>query len=232
MASTLTGDRPERAVGMPLHAGGSTGTIAGVIEDTYSGSDGRPLPMIVVPMPASAPAASLLVLADDLAGARQAVRAAVTAADPTMPLMLLQTLEERIDDASNGLRQLVTAAATFGLLSVALAGAGLHSLLSYTVRRRRHEIGVRVALGARSSEILRLTAMPVVRLVSTGAVAGVLLAVGIAAVMRAAILGVSPVDPRGLLPSVAILLVAAMAGAAGPTLQAIRIHPMDALREE
>jgi ABC-type antimicrobial peptide transport system permease subunit len=74
--------------------------------------------------------------------------------------------------------------------------------------------------------------MPVVRLVSTGAVAGVLLAVGIAAVMRAAILGVSPVDPRGLLPSVAILLVAAMAGAAGPTLQAIRIHPMDALREE
>jgi putative ABC transport system permease protein len=126
----------------------------------------------------------------------------------------------------------VTAAATFGLLSVGLAGAGLHSLLSYTVRRRRHEIGVRVALGAQSLEILRLTTAPVVRLVTIGAVAGVLLAVLIAAALHAVVLGVSPVDPRGLLPSVAILLVAAMAGAAGPTLQAIRIHPMDALREE
>ena len=233
MASVLTDARPESVVGMPLRAGaGASGTIAGVIEDTHMGVDGRPLPVIVLPMPASVPAASLLVRAGDLAGARQSVREAVTAADPTMPLLRLPTLEERIDESSNGLRQLVVAAATFGLLSVVLAGAGLHSLMSYAVRRRRHEIGVRVALGARSHQIVRLAVGPALRLVSIGAGAGMLLAVPIAALIRAVLLGVSPMDPRGLLPSVAILLVAALAGAAGPALQAIRIEPMDALREE
>ncbi|HVD92149.1 MAG TPA: FtsX-like permease family protein [Vicinamibacterales bacterium] len=118
------------------------------------------------------------------------------------------------------------------VLSIALAGAGLHSLLSYTVRRRTREIGIRVALGAPASEIIWMVTRPGLSLVSTGAVAGVAVAMPIAMVLRSTMVGVFPLDPRGLLPSIAILLCVAIVAAIGPAYHAGRVDPMRSLREE
>ena len=235
LASMLTGGSANGALGLSIRAGGLPRVeVTGVIEDTQVGGDGRALPMVFLPMSSltAARVVSLLVLATNLPGARLAVAEAVTAADPTLPLASLPTLHQKTYDLSRGLREMLSVAATLGLLSVALAGAGLHSLLSYAVRRRRREIGIRMALGARSREIVRLAVAPSLCLVLAGAAAGIAVAVPIAAVMRAALLGVSPIDPRGLLPSVAILSAVALFSAAGPTLRAIRVDPIDALREE
>ena len=94
------------------------------------------------------------------------------------------------------------------------------------------EIGIRVALGARTNEIVWLVAAPVVWLVSGGAAGGLATAIPIAAVIRSSLLGVSPIDARGLLPSVAILLCVALVAALGPIYQATRVDPIRSLREE
>ena len=207
--------------------------VIGVVPDTERAGDGTPLPMLLLPMPAVPPQAlSLIVRATDVDAATQAVRAAVTAADPSVPIVRLEMLDVRVSELSRSARTVLSMSAAIGIISIALAGAGLHSLLSYTVRRRKREIGIRVALGARTNEIVWLVASPVVWLVSAGAAGGLATAIPIAAVIRSALLGVSPIDARGLLPSVAILLCVALVAALGPIYQATRADPIRSLREE
>jgi predicted permease len=238
LASVLSGTgaaggRADAAIGARIRVGRTDAEIVGVIEDMpVGGGDGTPVPILILPMSPTAPdVVAILVRANDGAGARQAMAAAVTAIDPTLPVPRIQTFDDQIAEASRGLRDLVSMAATLGGLSVALAGAGLHSLLAYAVRRRRREIGIRVALGAQSREVVGMAVAPAVWLVVAGAVAGLALAMPVALVIRASLPGVSPLDLRGLLPSVAILMLVAVVGAAGPTFQAIRVQPIDALRE-
>jgi putative ABC transport system permease protein len=207
--------------------------VAGLVADTERAGDGTPLPMLFLPMPAvPAPYVFLVVHATDVNAATPAIRAAVAAADPAVPIARLEALDTRMGDLTRGLRAITSMAAAIGLVSIGLAGAGLHSLLSYTVRRRKREMGIRVALGARPNEILRLVTAPVVWLVSAGAVAGMAAAVLLATVLRSGLLGVSPLDPRGLLPGLAILLCVALIAAIGPAYHATRVDPIQCLREE
>ena len=183
--------------------------------------------MLLLPMPAvPPPALSLIVRATDVDAATQAIRAAVTAADPSVPIVRLEMLDARVSQLSRSARTILSMSAAIGIISIALAGAGLHSLLSYTVRRRKREIGIRVALGARTNEIVWLVAAPMVWLVSAGAAGGLATAIPIAAVIRSSLLGVSPIDARGLLPGVAILLCVALVAALGPIYQATRVDPI------
>jgi len=189
--------------------------------------------MLFLPMPAVPPSSiSLIVRAADATGAREAIRAAVTAADSSVPIVRLETLDARVSQLSRGLRAIVSTAAAIGIVSIGVAGAGLHSLLSYTVRRRKREIGIRVALGARRNEIVWLVTAPVVWLVTAGAAAGLAVAIPIAALLRSALAGTSPIDPRGLLPGIAILLCVALIAALGPMYHATRVDPIQCLREE
>ena len=100
------------------------------------------------------------------------------------------------------------------------------------MRRRKREIGIRVALGARTNEIVWLVTAPVVWLVTAGAAAGLAAAIPIAAVIRSALVGTSPIDARGLLPGVAILLCVALIAAFGPMYHAMRVDPIQCLRDE
>jgi putative ABC transport system permease protein len=234
LASILGADRTDGVIGLPLRVrAGHSAEIVAVVADTQRSADGTPLPMLLLPMPSGVPATvSLIVRATDLNAARGAVRAAVTDTDPGVPIARLETLDDRLSDASGGLRNLATFGVAIGALSIALAGAGLHSLLSYTVRRRTREIGIRVALGARTGEIIWTVTRPGLWLVAMGAVAGVAVAAPIAMVLRSAMVGVLPLDPRGLLPSFAILLCVAIVAAIGPTCHAACVDPIQSLREE
>jgi putative ABC transport system permease protein len=236
LAAAVTEASTGAAMGARLRLGSAPARyaeIVGVVPDTLRASDGTPLPMLFLPMPAVVPPTLFLIVrATDVTGGREAIRAAVTAADPSVPIVRLETLDQRLSQLSRGFRSVVSIAAGIGLVSIGLAGAGLHSLLSYTVRRRKREIGIRVALGARTNEIVWLVTAPVMWLVSAGAAAGLAAAFAIAALIRSAMLGASSIDAWGLLPSIAILLGVALMAAFGPIYHATRVDPIRSLREE
>lgn len=233
LATALVSGSLNQAIGTRIRVrAGQVVEVAGVVADTERGADGAPLPMLFLPMPSETPPfLSLIVRGSDSNAARQAIHAAVTAADPSIPVARLDTIGERIDARSKGLRALISMAVTVGLVSAALAGAGLHSLLAYTVRRRTREIGIRVALGARAGEIVRLVTVPLLVRVGTGAAAGVAAAVPLAALLRSALLGTASLDLRDLLLSIAVLLGVAVVAAFGPTYHAARVDAMQSLRE-
>ena len=90
--------------------------IVGVVADTQRAGDGAPLPMLYLPMPAIVPSTvSLVVRATDIAAARQAVRAAVSATDPSIPVGRMETLDVRINDATGGFRELASIAVSIGI---------------------------------------------------------------------------------------------------------------------
>ena len=119
-----------------------------------------------------------------------------------------------------------------GGLALVLAAIGVFSTLSHDVGQRRHELGVRVALGAGIADIVRLVLGNGVRVVVAGALLGSLLAVLASRLIASLLYGVAPRDPTVLATVVAVLLVVAMAASAVPAWRASRADPMDALRAE
>jgi ABC-type antimicrobial peptide transport system permease subunit len=113
-----------------------------------------------------------------------------------------------------------------------LATAGLYAVCLYVTTLRTREIGIRVAIGARQNDVIGLIVRQALRVVGLGIVTGLVLVIPIASAMRALFVGVSPIDPLSLGPTVLILLLAGLAAAVIPALRASRIDPVVALRQE
>jgi ABC-type antimicrobial peptide transport system permease subunit len=120
----------------------------------------------------------------------------------------------------------------FGALALLLAALGLYGVISYSVARRRNEIGVRMALGATRARIIRLVLGEVGRLVSVGVALGVLLALGATRLVATFLYGVEPNDPAMLALAAFTLAAVAIGAALIPARRAARLDPMVALREE
>jgi ABC-type antimicrobial peptide transport system permease subunit len=190
------------------------------------------MPMLVEPLPGAPPSRLFLtVRARDIEGARGAIRAAVTRADPAIPFVSLEPLDVRVRRAFRGFRELTIFAFALGAIALLLSAAGLYALLFYMVRRRSAEIGVRVALGARSRDVVALVIRPAIALVAIGGLTGVFVASGVAELMRSALYGISPYSPWGSVPTIGLLLMVSMLACAIPAYQALRVDPMTVLRE-
>jgi putative ABC transport system permease protein len=125
-----------------------------------------------------------------------------------------------------------TLLATFAWIALALAAAGLWGLIAHAVSRRTHEIGVRIALGAQTRDVLRLTAGHGLALALGGIALGLVAAAALTSTLRHALFDVSPNDPATLaVVSLAFLLVATAASVL-PARRALRIDPAQALRSE
>jgi putative ABC transport system permease protein len=124
------------------------------------------------------------------------------------------------------------AAASFGLLALALASIGLYGVVSYLTSQRTHEIGVRMAVGADRQGILRLVLLDSFKLVLVGVVAGVLVTLACSRVVGSFLFGVSPRDPLTLVGLVPILGGVALIACAIPAWRAARVDPTVALRSE
>jgi hypothetical protein len=120
----------------------------------------------------------------------------------------------------------------FGLLALVVAGVGLYSSVSYGVTQRTHEFGVRMALGARASDVVRQVLAEGVKTIVVGAVAGILLALATGRLIASLLYGVAPSDPFALLTVVVVLLLVALAAAFRPAFRASRFDPVAALRAE
>jgi predicted permease len=160
------------------------------------------------------------------------VRAIIQRIDPALPISDVTTLTEIVDrDTASRSAQLRVLAA-FAAIAFVLAGIGIHGLLSFAVSQREQEIGVRMALGAQSSDILGMVMRRCLMLTVDGIVPGVALAYAAGRSMQALLAGVAPADLPTLAAAVALVVVMTFAGSVFPTLRALRVNPMTAIRAE
>jgi predicted permease len=154
----------------------------------------------------------------------------ISALDPEMPTYKVRTMQQIIGEATASQSFSASLVLAFALLSLMLAAVGLYGVLSYLVTQRVSEIGIRMALGAQRSEVMRLVLLDGLRPVVIGLVIG--LAGGAAAGMliRSILFGTKPLDPVVFAAMVASLLLTAMIASAVPALRACRIEPVQALR--
>jgi predicted permease len=163
-----------------------------------------------------------------------AVRGAVASLDPTLPVFDVRSLDEHIRSgrALLGTRLGAAFSEAFGALALVLAAVGLYGLLSYAVAQRTREIGIRVALGAHTSGVLRLVVRQGLVLSAVGAAIGLVMTVAVTRLLAALLFGVAPHDPVILGAVVVILLVVGALASMIPALRAARVDPLTALRAE
>jgi putative ABC transport system permease protein len=160
------------------------------------------------------------------------VRSELRAMDRELPLLQPFTVEEVMNSQTAQPRfnmALFTALAAIALL---LAAAGIYSVLSYHVAQRTREIGVRVALGASRSDILRLVMTAGGRLVGIGLVLGAAMSIVLAKIITTQVFAVPLFDPLAMIAAVVLLSLAGMFACAVPGRRATKVHPMVALRTD
>ncbi len=162
----------------------------------------------------------------------RAIRAAVAAADPNLPVEALKTMPQQVDENIVLDRLITTLGAAFAALATLLAAIGLYGVLAYTVAQRMREFGVRMALGADARRLRRLVLRQVLGMALVGAAIGVGAALVIGRYAESLLYHMHARDPGVFLAAAALLGVVVFAGALAPALRASRVHPMQALRYE
>lgn len=158
-----------------------------------------------------------------------AVGAAIRAADSAVPFRI-ETMDDRIAESLVREIALAKLASVLGVLSLILATAGLYGLLVYSVARRTNEIGVRMAMGATRTNVVRMVLRDAGRLTAAGLLAGVALFVAAARLAAGLIHGVSPTDVGAIAAASLLVFVIALTAAFAPARQASRVNPVDAMR--
>ena len=168
---------------------------------------------------------------DPLALARS-VRNEVLAIDKNQPIYDVKTLAQRVNDAVAVSRSLTVLFASFALLALVLGAVGIYGIVSYSVTQRTHEIGIRMALGARAANVLSLIMKNGLTLVLTGIVIGVGSAFGLTRFLATLLFGIEPTDSVTFVVVSSVFFVIAMVAALVPALRATRVDPLVALRDE
>lgn len=167
----------------------------------------------------------------DTTEAISAARRIVRQADPDIPLFDVRTLAEQQAQTLQLELVLARLSSALGVLALALASMGLYGVLSYSVDRRTREIGVRMALGARSMDVMRLV-MHEVRAVILGVVIGIAAALAVTGLLESQMYGLSTNDPITIVGATVALLLVAAAAAYVPARRAFTVDPIVALRSE
>jgi putative ABC transport system permease protein len=162
----------------------------------------------------------------------RSVRNAVLAIDKNQPLFEVQTLAQRVDEGVAVSRSLMLLFTAFALLGLILGAVGIYGIVSYSVTQRTHEIGIRMALGARAGNVLSLILRNGLALVLTGIVIGVGSALMLTRFLATLLFGIEPTDSVTFLVVSATFFLIAMVAALIPALRATRVDPLIALRYE
>ena len=210
-------------------------TIVGVAGDARrSGLDQAIRPSAFLPV-AQAPQPRMEVLlrtAGDPLGIVPAVRAAVAAIDPQLPLTRVRTLEQAMADQLAQRRFVSWLLGVFAASALALAGVGIFGVMAYVVGQRTREIGIRVALGAERSAVLRGVMGEGMAHAGLGLVFGTFASLGLTRYVRSQLFGLEPTDPVTFVAAAGILLAVAALACLVPARRAAGVDPMVALREE
>jgi MacB-like periplasmic core domain/FtsX-like permease family len=151
---------------------------------------------------------------------------------PGVPFLEVDTLTQEVRQTTADERLTAALTSLFGGIAALLAGIGIYGLLAYVVTQRQREIGIRMALGARPSDIAKLIGGQTLIMTAAGAAAGLgfaLLAVG---AVRSLLYGVSPEDPKSLAAAIFLVVLTAAMATLFPVLRAVYTEPAQALRQE
>ena len=210
-------------------------TVVGVVGDT------RPRALDQSPQPTlyfsyhqfSLPFMTVVVRGtDDTAAVTREIRTHLRALDPNLPIDEVRTLAAAASRSTAQPRFRTYVLTGFAAISLLLAATGLYGLLSYSVTQRAREIGVRMALGAKPRDVLRLVVREGMALVAAGAVAGVIAAAAAGRLVASLLFGVSATDPLTYAAVVALLGAVGCAACCLPAFRAARVSPISALRSE
>lgn len=155
--------------------------------------------------------------------------------DPDLPIYNVRTMDRHIRESVFGLMPLrmgATMAAVQGLVGLLLAVMGLYAVVSYAVSQRTHEIGIRIALGARRADVLRLVVRDGMRLTLVGVVIGLFVAFGVGLGLSRLLYGVKAIDAEVIVGVTSLLLGVSALACYLPARRATRVDPMVALRYE
>ena len=161
-----------------------------------------------------------------------AIRAQVAAIDPNQPISDVASMTQVLYDDLATTYVLSAILTTIALLALVLSAAGIYALVSYSVVQRRREIGVRMALGARQTSIVRMIVAQSTRPVAVGGGLGLVAAAALAVLFAAGVPEIDPRDPVSYLGVVLLLLASALLATLVPARRAATINPVDALRAE
>jgi predicted permease len=228
----------QSVIGKRVKAGSNWASVVGVVNDVQFAQPGEAHASQIFTPIDQAPQSSLsLVLrtapdfgADPLALTDPA-RAAVASIDPKLAVSDFSSLEILSQDSLAGQRTSATVTSILGVLALLLASVGVYGVMAYSVSRREREFGIRIALGASRSRILRLLYLTVLRLVLSGMALGVVLAC-FAQLWIASMLEIRGINPLAIALGGLLLCVIAAVAAAAPVRRAMRVIPMQALRSE
>jgi hypothetical protein len=162
----------------------------------------------------------------------QPMRELLRSIDSTVPFYQIATLSEEVDRSLWQERLLVALASCFGVFAMTLSAIGLYGILAYFVSARRREIGLRMALGAESRQVIWLVSRRVIPALGTGVIAGALLSWLAGTWVRNLLYGVQPFDPWSASTALVLLLAIGIAAAAAPAFRAVRVDPASTLRQE
>jgi predicted permease len=168
----------------------------------------------------------------DPGAAFAAVRRTVREMDSNIPIYNLRTLARQIERSLLTERIVATLSSAFGALATLLAVIGLYGLMAYTVSRRTREVGLRMALGAVSGDVVWLVMREVMVLVSVGVTLGLAAAWGLSRLIGNQLYGVSPNDPMTMAAAACGLTIIALLAGYVPAFRAARVNPVTALRYE
>jgi len=229
------GDRD--VTGRVIRLGGSEQetTIVGVVGDVRHDALNEPVqPTLFLPFAQHSDGGMTMVVrsAGDAAAMTGAVREAVRSVDATIPVYDISTMQEQVSKSILAQRLSGSMIGVFALMALVLATVGVYGLIAYSVAERRHEIGIRLALGAQGRDVRRLVVGQGVRLTLAGVGVGIVGAVLVGRAIRSMLFGVDPIHVPTLVSVSAILITVAALASWIPARRAARTDLLGALRGE
>jgi len=179
--------------------------------------------------------AEMTMVVSSLQGQSQlgaSIRSIAASLDPDTPVAEIRTLPAVVAGAASSTRSVTSLFGAFAALALALGAVGIYGLISYFVAQRSREIGIRIALGAQKSDVLKLVLQEGVSLTLAGVGAGLAAAFALTRFLSGLLYGVKPTDPAGFIAVAVLFGVVALLASYLPARRALRVDPMVALRYE
>jgi len=224
-------------LGHEIRLWGANRRIVGIVADEKFQGLTTAAPIAVYAPLAQAPSAGgagvlLVRTAGDPASVRSMLPRVINEIDPMLAVFGVEALTDTLSRSTSTRRFTMTLVLLFALMALGLAALGVHGVLSYDVRRRTREIGIRVALGARPERVRRLVVRQALRLAAAGLVLGLGGALALSRSFASLLFDVDPVDPTTYLLVAGVLTGVAALASYLPARAATRVDPMTALRAD